>query len=140
MTEAEMALDTGQADPRLQDTETQRKFRYKSGISKKLTVERVNEVTFKVTDGEMINTPASHGQWPGFRTTRAAAWIIQAAPNEWLARKGDQGAGPMPFSEARAVALAMAKGAAGDYRIEDPISHLHAIAAAAADKLEQEAA
>ena len=29
----------------------------------KLHFERVNEVTFKLTDGEATNVPASHGQW-----------------------------------------------------------------------------
>ena len=38
----------------------------------KLRFERMNEVTFKLTDGEVTNVPASHGQWGGYRTTKAA--------------------------------------------------------------------
>jgi hypothetical protein len=34
-----------------QATDTQRQFRYKSGISGKLTVEQINEVTWKLTNG-----------------------------------------------------------------------------------------
>ncbi len=45
----------------------------------KLHFERVNEVTFKLTDGEVTNVPASHGQWGGYRTTKAVAWVIKIA-------------------------------------------------------------
>ena len=42
-----------------------------------LKCEKVNEVTFKITNGELTNVPASHGQWGGYRTTKALAWIIK---------------------------------------------------------------
>ena len=50
--------------------------------------EKVNEATWKLTNGEVTNVPASHGQWGGYRTTRAIAWVINLAPNAWLARCG----------------------------------------------------
>src|SRR5262249_1588864 len=70
-----------------------------------------NEVTFKVTDGEMSPVPASHGQWGGYNTTRALAWVIRVAPNAWLARCGNQACGPSSFNKAKASALHMASGA-----------------------------
>ena len=45
-----------------------------------LRFEKVNDVTFKLTDGEATNVPASHGQWGGYRTTKAVAWVINIAP------------------------------------------------------------
>src|SRR5262245_49874990 len=76
-----------------------------------LSFERVNEVTFKFTDGEATNVPASHGQWGGYRTTKAVAWVINIAPCQWLARCRNEASGPSSFVEAKASALAMARGA-----------------------------
>src|SRR5262249_18164821 len=67
-----------------------------------LPFERVNEVTFKLTDGELTNVPASHGQWGGYRTTKAVAWVINIAPRQWLARCRDEASGPSFFHEAKA--------------------------------------
>ena len=36
----------------------------------RFTFEKVNEVTWKLTNGEMTNVPASHGQWGGYRVTK----------------------------------------------------------------------
>ena len=55
-----------------------------------LRCERVNDSTFKITNGELTNVPASHGQWSGYRTTKALAWIIKLGPHAWLARCSDQ--------------------------------------------------
>ena len=89
----------------------------------------MNEVTFKLTDGEVTNVPASHGQWGGYRTTKAVAWVINIAPGQWLARCRDEVCGPSSFHEAKANALAMARGACGDYFIENPIDHLNGLQA-----------
>src|SRR5262249_56794343 len=51
-----------------------------------LTCEKVNEVTYKITDGEQTNVPACYGHWAGYRTTMALAWIISIAPDKRLAR------------------------------------------------------
>ena len=95
----------------------------------KLHFERVNEATFKLTDGEVTNVPTSHGQWGGYRTTKAVASIINIAPGQWLARCRDEVSGPSSFSAAKANALAMARGACGDYLIENPIDHLNGLQA-----------
>jgi hypothetical protein len=94
-----------------------------------LRCERVNDSTFKITNGQFTNVPASHGQWSGYRTTKEVAWIIKLGSEAWLARCGDQVCGPSCFSEAKAKALAMAKGAPGDYQVSNPIAHLNGITA-----------
>jgi hypothetical protein len=94
-----------------------------------LRCERVNDSTFKITDGELTNVPASHGQWSGYRTNKALAWIIKLKSDAWLARCGDQVCGPSCFNEAKANALAMAKGAHGDYFVRNPVSHLNGLQA-----------
>ena len=67
--------------------------------------------------------PPSHGQWGGFNTTLALAWVIDIGSTAgclpaWLARCRDQcrdrSCGPLPFNKAKAAAFAMLKGAAGD--------------------------
>jgi hypothetical protein len=120
-----------QGETDFQAAETQRQFRYKSGISGKLTFEHVNEITWKLSNGGMTNVPASHGQWPGYRTSKAIAWVIDVGVNKpaWLARHKDQCCGPLPLKEAKSVALAMAKGATSDYRVTRPIAHLNGLAA-----------
>ena len=86
--------------------------------------EPVNEVTWKLTDGERTEVPASHGQWGGYRVSKAIAWVICVAPGAWLARCGDQACGPESLSRAKASAVAMAKGRDGDYFVQDPIAHM----------------
>ena len=86
-------------------------------------------MTWKLTIGEQTNVPASHGQWGGYRTSKAIAWVICVAPRAWLARCGDQVCGPDSLSQAKAKALAMAKGAGGDYRIRNVVTHLNGLQA-----------
>jgi hypothetical protein len=99
-----------------------------------LRFERVNQATFKLTDGENTNVTASHGQWGGYRTTKAVAWVINILPGQWLARRRDEASGPSSFNEAKANALAMATGAPGDYFIENPIDHLNGLQALLEDR------
>jgi hypothetical protein len=94
-----------------------------------LRCERVNDSTFKITNGELTNVPASHGQWSGYRATKALTWIIKLEAEAWLARCGNQAWGPSSFSEAKANAFAMARGAIGDYCVADPIEHLNGLTA-----------
>ena len=89
----------------------------------------MNEVTWKLTNGEITNAPASHGQWAGYRTTKAIAWVICLVPRRWLARHGDKTCGPMSLPKAKTAAVAMAKGAVGDYYLPKPIPHLNGLAA-----------
>jgi hypothetical protein len=113
-----------------QDSDLAGEFEPKNLSQKsQLRFERVNEVTFKLTDGDFTNVPASHGQWGGYRTTKAVAWVINIAPGQWLARCRNEASGPSPFNEAKANALAMARSAAGDYFIENPIDHLNGLQA-----------
>jgi hypothetical protein len=107
-----------------------------------LRFERVNEVTFKVTDGERSRVPASHGQWAGFNTSRALAWVIDVglSSTAWLARCGRQVCGPLPFNEAKAAALAMANGEVGDYETTHSIAHLNGLAARLLERAAKEAA
>ena len=103
-------------------------------LKTKLQFERVNEITFKLTDGEVTNVPASHGKWGGHRTTKAVAWVINIGPSQWLARCRDEVSGPSSFNEAKANALAMARGSCGDYFIENPIDHLNGLQARLLDR------
>jgi hypothetical protein len=91
--------------------------------------EQVNEVTWKLTNGEITETPASHGQWGGYKTTKALAWVIRIGSRHWLARYGDIISGPSSLPKAKAAAIAMAKGGVGDYYIANPISHLNGLTA-----------
>jgi hypothetical protein len=99
-----------------------------------LRFKRMNEATFKLTDGELTNVPASHGQWGGYRTTKAVAWVINIATGQWLARYRDKASGPSSFNEAKANALARARSAHGDYFIENPIDHLNGLQALLEDR------
>jgi hypothetical protein len=100
-------------------------------ISKNLALvfEQVNEVIWKLTNGDMTNVPASHGQWQGYRTPKALAWVINIGSSAWLARYRDQTCGPMSSSEAKAAAKAMVRGVAGDYSVSNPIAHLNGLTA-----------
>lgn len=123
---------TGRLKPKVasQDCELLREFEPENLSQKtRLRFERVNEVSLKLTDGESTNVSASHGQWGGYRTTKAVAWVIKIAPGQWLARCRDEASGPSSFNEARANAFAMARGAHGDYFIENPIDHLNGLQA-----------
>jgi hypothetical protein len=118
-----------------QDSELSGQFEPENLSQKtKLHFERVNEVTFKLTDGEVTNVPASHGQWGGYRTTKAVALVINISPGQWLARCRDEARGPSSFNEAKANALAMARGACGDYFIENPIDQPNGLQARLLDR------
>jgi hypothetical protein len=93
----------------------------------------VNEVTFKLTDGELTNVPRSHGQWGGYRTTKAVAWVICIHPGRWMARFRNMVCGPSSLTKAKSAAMAMAKGLCGDYCIANQISHLNGLAARLTD-------
>jgi hypothetical protein len=105
-----------------------------------LRFEELNHVTWKLTNGEMTKVPASHGQWPGFRTTKALAWIMNVgwSSNEsaWVVRYQAQACGPMSLAEAKAAVKAMVQGAVGDYTITDPIGHLNGLTVRLVDQRE----
>ena len=94
-----------------------------------LYCERINDSTFKLTNGELTNVPGSHGKWAGYRASKALAWIIKLESDAWLARCEDQVCGPCSFAEAKTNAIAMVKGADGDYVVRNPVSHLNGLQA-----------
>ena len=134
----------GEKSPKssLQGIEIQSVFCPEIAISEKPTLhfEEVNGVTWKLTNGEMTNVPASHGQWPGFRTTKALAWLMNLGwssnSSAWVACCADERSEPMSLSEAKAAAKAMVRGAVGDYTITDPIRHLNGLSARLVDQRE----
>ena len=71
-----------------------------------LRFEQVNEVTWKLTDGTDTDVPASHGQWGGYRTTKAVAWIMEVGPKQWVARCGDMASEALPLAQAKTAASA----------------------------------
>ena len=129
-----MDQHSGRGESDFQATDTEKQFRYKSGISGKLAFERVNEVTWKLTDGTMTNVPASHGQWGGCRVTKAVAWVIDVGPHKpaWIARYKDRCTNPTDLREAKVAAMAMAKASCAVVR--DPIAHLNGLAAMLIDR------
>jgi hypothetical protein len=128
---------TGRLKPKLawQDFELSCEFEPEK-LSQKtnLRFERVNEVTFKLTDGELTNVPASNGQWGGYRTTRAVAWVIKIGPNSWLVRCGDKSSGPTTFGKAKADALKMIRRPYHEVRLLDPIAYLNRLQARIAER------
>lgn len=76
----------------------------------KLSWERINSVTHKlVVDGRVSHTPASHGQWQGYHTSFAVAWVMNADPHMgadgWVGRcrdkRGDWCLGPTTLEDAK---------------------------------------
>ena len=50
-----------------QDSDSLREFKPENlSLKTKFHFERVNEITFKLIDGEVTNVPASHGKWAGY--------------------------------------------------------------------------
>ena len=75
---------------------------------------KVNDVTWKLTDGKMSRTSASYGQWGGYETERTLAWALEVGwpfgRSAWYARCGDRSYGPTNFYIARQAAAALAHG------------------------------
>jgi hypothetical protein len=91
--------------------------------------ERVNDVTWKLTDGEGSNVPACHGHWGGYRTTKAMAWVIEVAPGFWLARYQTQSSWPTSLKRAKAKAMEMATGFLRGWEFANPIRRLNLLRA-----------
>jgi hypothetical protein len=72
-------------------------------------------VTWKLTDGRPWRTPASFGQWGGYDTERALAWVMNTGwiskQPRWWARCGDKSFGPTTLARAKAAAEAMVRDA-----------------------------
>ena len=81
----------------------------------KLSFIEVNDVTWKLTDGEISRTPASFGQWGGYNTERALAWVIDTGwPKPlWYACHNDRKWGPTTsLARAKEAALGFVTGVA----------------------------
>ena len=76
----------------------------------------MNEVTWKLTNGEMTNVPARLGHWCGYSTSKAIAWVIDVGTEKpaWIARHKDSFTNPIQLKEAKSAAIVMAKGECGD--------------------------
>ena len=94
---------------------------------------QINEVTWKLaSNDEFSHTPESHGQWGGYRTSKALAWVISVGgPGHWswLARCDNRSTGPTTINKAKRAAVAMVTDPGMGKVLDDPISHLNAIAA-----------
>ena len=101
----------------------------------KLRFEEVNEVTLKLTDGGGSNIPSSHGQWGGYRTARALAWVINIGlgHKSWLARCDNRSVGPTTNRKAKKAALAMVADPGIGKRLLDPIGNLNRLKACLLD-------
>lgn len=110
---------------------------------------RVNDVTWKLTDGRMIRTPGVRGFWAGYDSEEALAWVIDVGWNAgkaaWVARyrpggpgTADYSHGPTTLSEAKRVAEQMVMGTATDVIVvmTDPIRKLNQLTAALMDTRE----
>jgi endogenous inhibitor of DNA gyrase (YacG/DUF329 family) len=111
-----------------------------NAISKKeansaLRFEKVNDVAWKLTDGAMERTPASHGQWAGYNSTRALADVIDvgwvADKSSWIARYRDKSVGPTTFAEAKRAAMLLYRGGSDDLQetIRKPVNWLNILQA-----------
>jgi hypothetical protein len=96
---------------------------------------QINSVTWKLTDGQSSLTPTSHGQWGGYRTERALAWVIEVGwpwgKSAWYARCGDRSYGPTTLGIAKRAAESFVSGAPlpqdkGACSFEGPIN-LHVV-------------
>jgi hypothetical protein len=97
---------TGRVAPKsaLQAADLQGEFKPEIPSRKtNLCFERVNEVTWKLTNGEQINVPASHGKWCGYRTTKAIYCLGHQCWTRCMAR-------PMRGSILRAVFICRGEG------------------------------
>jgi hypothetical protein len=83
-----------------------------------LRFEKVNDVTWKLTDGEMTNVPASLGQWRGYRVTKATAWMMGVGGGAWVGRCGELASEPLPLGQAKKATHRMLSGLC-DYRVTD---------------------
>ena len=66
--------------------------------SKQLTFQKLNSITWKVTDGVQINTGAG-------RASRALGYVMEVFPGRWMARVGNLGSDLLSFGAAKQEAI-----------------------------------
>ena len=120
------ALDSESENPAFESLESQGVQEPEIEIGPKgltLTFERVNEVTWKLTDGR--GSIAWSGDRGGnYRTTRAVAWLIGIGSGQWVVRYRNRASRPMKLPKARAYALELFKGIRSGKVVDDPIRRL----------------
>jgi len=89
-----------------------------------LSFERVNDCTWKLTDGRGTNA-WSGNRGGGYRATRAVAWIMGIGSGLWVVRYRGKSSKPMKLPKAKIYALEMARGIRQGKVIADPIGRLH---------------
>jgi hypothetical protein len=117
-------------------TESERLKPVPASAYKHLKLERVNAITWKVVDpdAELTTTPGKLGHWPGFRTKKALAWVIDVGHGKWMARCRNEACNLTNLAEAKRQALAMAAGGIGDYLVADPVMGLQQVSALIEDR------
>ena len=110
-------------------------------LKKRHQWEQVNDVTWKLAAADFTNVPASHGQWAGYRTAKAWAWVINVgspvgAPGHhvWLVRCEDRSIGRTTIAKAKAAAVEMMTNLSMGTLIDDPVDHLNRMQACLADQ------
>jgi hypothetical protein len=66
--------------------------------SNQLTFQKLNSITWKVTDGVQINTSAG-------RASRALGYVMEVLPGRWMARVGNLGSDLLSFGAANREAI-----------------------------------
>jgi hypothetical protein len=94
------------------------------GKRQELAFERVNEVTWKLTDGRGSNA-WSGNRGGGYRTTRAVAWLMGIGGGLWVVGYRDKCSKPMKLPKAKTYALEMVRGIRPGNVTADPIGRLH---------------
>ena len=104
-----------------------------SGKRRQLSLQQVNEVTLKVTDGRGSLVPSSHGQWAGHHTSRAVAWLMGIGNGRWMVRYRNKASRPMKLPAARKYAVEMVRGIRPGRVVVDPIGDLNRMQAVLAE-------
>jgi hypothetical protein len=82
----------------------------------RLKFEKINDVTWKLTDGSMTRNPGSLGQWGGWDSTKALAWVVNVHPlsaegkARWVAYCRDRQYSADSLPDAKRAAKAMVLG------------------------------
>jgi hypothetical protein len=94
--------------------------------------EKLNEVTFKMTDGSPVNVDGAFGH-AGYRVTRPLGYLMRVDGSQWVACVGKRRSGPLPLQRAKEAAKRMDREAEFDVAPPDPIRALHLAAIASED-------
>jgi hypothetical protein len=94
-----------------------------ASVGRQFTLEEINEVTWKVTDGR--GTLAWDGYRSSYRTTRAVGWLMGVGGGMWICRYRNKASQPMRLAKAKTYLIEMIRGIRPGKVVTDPISDLH---------------